>query len=175
VSEPHQPAPAIALPPDSPLAAIHKPTLVILLRSFGCTFCREAMADVAAIKTSIRAAGAEVAFVHSESTAEADPWFAKYGLTDVLHISDPTLEYYRAFGLGRTKATSIVDPHVWTRGAASALAHGFGVQNTEMMRRQPGVFLINAGRVLAEYRHRTPADRPDYLSLVRSAAQTPVQ
>jgi hypothetical protein len=167
--------PAIALPPDSPLAAISKPTLVILLRSFGCTFCREAMADVAAIKESIRGAGAEVAFVHSEPAAEADPWFAKYGLTDVLHISDPALDYYRAFGLGRTRAASLVDPHVWTRGAASALAHGFGVQNSEMMRRQPGVFLIHDGRVLAEYRHETPADRPDYLSLVRSAAQTLVQ
>lgn len=169
MNEHDQAGPAIAYPPDSPLAAMTKPTLVILLRSFGCTFCREAMADVAAIKTSIRDAGADVAFIHSESAAEADPWFAKYGLTDVLHISDPALEHYRAFGLGRTKATSLVDPAVWTRGAVSALAHGFGVQNTEMMRRQPGVFLVQGSRVLSEYRHRTPADRPDYLSLVRSA------
>jgi peroxiredoxin len=159
---------SIAYPPDSPLAAITKPVLVVLLRSFGCTFCREAMADVAAAKAAIREAGADVAFVHSESNQEADPWFVKYGLTDVLHISDPDLAHYRAFGLGRTRATSLVDPLVWTRGAASALAHGFGVQNPEMMRRQPGVFLVHGGRVLAEYRHRTPADRPDYLALVRA-------
>jgi hypothetical protein len=175
VNEPHQSGPAIAYPPDSPLAAMTRPTLVILLRSFGCTFCREAMADVAAIKDSIRDAGADIAFVHSEPDAEADPWFAKYGLTDVLHISDPALDHYRAFGLGRTKATSLVDPQVWTRGAASALAHGFGAQNTEMMRRQPGVFVVHDGRVLSEYRHRTPADRPDYLSIVRSAQQSPLQ
>jgi peroxiredoxin len=161
---------AITYPPGSPLAAITKPALVVLLRSFGCTFCREAMADVAAAKTAIREAGAEVAFVHSESMQEADPWFAKYGLTDVLHISDPDLDHYRAFGLGRTRATSLVDPQVWTRGAASALAHGFGVQSAEMMRRQPGVFVVEAGRVLAEFRHRTPADRPDYLALVRARA-----
>lgn len=159
---------AIAYPPGSPLAAMTRPTLVVLLRSFGCTFCREAMADVAAVKASIRDAGADVAFVHSESNEEADPWFAKYGLTDVLHISDPNLDHYRAFGLGRTKAASLVDPLVWTRGAASALAHGFGVQNAEMMRRQPGVFVVQDGRVLAAFRHRTPADRPDYLALVRA-------
>ena len=158
---------AITYPPGSPLGAMTKPTLVVLLRSFGCTFCREAMADVAAVKAAIRDAGADVASVHSESNEEANPWFAKYGLTDVLHISDPNLDHYRAFGLGRTKATSLVDPLVWTRGAASALAHGFGVQNTEMMRRQPGVFVVEDGRVLAEFRHRSPADRPDYLALVR--------
>lgn len=166
MSESGNSAPLIALPPGSPLAAMSRPTLVVLLRSFGCTFCREAMADVAKARTAIREAGAEVAFVHSESNEEADPWFRKYGLEDVLHISDPDLAHYRAFGLGRTSATALVDPHVWTRGAASALAHGFGVQDTEMMRRQPGVFLVHDSRLLAQFRHRTPADRPDYLSLI---------
>jgi hypothetical protein len=159
----------IDLPDDSPLRALRRPTLVVLLRSFGCTFCREAMADVAAVKAAIRDAGAEVAFVHSESAEEADPWFRKYGLDDVLHISDPTLAHYAAFGLGRTKAVSMVDPGVWARGAASAIAHGFGVQTVEMMRRQPGVFLVQGDRVLTAYRHRTPADRPDYLALVRAS------
>ena len=146
-----------------------KPTLVVFLRSFGCTFCREALADVAAVKPKIDAAGANIAFVHTESAAEADPWFARYGLSDVLHISDPTLEHYRAFGLGRTRATSIIDPLVWVRGASCALSHGFGVQTVEMMRRAPGVFLVQGDRILSEYRHRTPADRPDYVALIESA------
>jgi hypothetical protein len=150
------------------------PTLVIFLRSFGCTFCREALADVAAVKPSIDAAGAKIAFVHRESAAEAEPWFAKYGLADVAHISDPTLAHYRAFGLGKTTATSMVDPTVWARGASCALSHGFGLQTVEMMRRQPGVFLVRGGHILAQYRHRTPADRPDYIQLVRSA-KTPVE
>jgi hypothetical protein len=158
----------LSLPPDSPLRGLRQPTLVVLLRSFGCTFCREAMADVAAVKSAIRDAGADVAFVHSESADEADPWFMKYGLDDVLHVSDPALAHYAAFGLGRTRAASIADPGVWARGAASAMAHGFGVQTVEMMRRQPGVFLVQGDLVLAEYRHRTPADRPDYLALVQS-------
>lgn len=163
--------PALDLPRGSPLRALSRPTLVVLLRSFGCTFCREAMADVAAIKSEIRAAGADVAFVHSESRGEADPWFAKYGLDDVLHVSDPTLAHYRAFGLGQTRASSILDPKVWTRGAASAWSHGFGTQTGEMMRRQPGVFVVQHDRVLAEYRHQTPADRPNYLDLLKSLVQ----
>ena len=127
------------------------------------------MADVAAAKRSIREAGAEVAFVHGGSPAQAAPWFQKFGLADVLTISDPELAHYRAFGLGRIAAGAMIDPRVWTRGAACALAHGFGAQTPAMMRQLPGVFLVQRDRVLAAYRHRSPADRPDYIALVHSA------
>lgn len=160
----------IDLPAGSPLRdlAAPGPALVIFLRSFGCTFCREAMADVAKIKNDIKMAGAQLAFVHGGTPADAAPWFAKYGLTDVMAISDPDLSHYRAFGLGRTHVAELVNPVVWTRGAISAAVHGFGVQTHEMMRQLPGVFVLRDGRIAAEYRHRSPADRPDYLALVRS-------
>jgi peroxiredoxin len=163
---------ALNLPADSPLRvlAAQSPALVIFLRSFGCTFCREAMADVAAARDDIRATGAEVAFVHGGSAVEADRWFAKYGLGEVTRISDPALVHYRAFGLGRTSVQALVDPKVWTRGAVCALSHGFGAQTPEMMRQLPGIFVVQGDRILAEYRHRSPADRPDYLGLVREAA-----
>ena len=160
---------AIALPANSPLRALaDRPTLVVLLRSFGCTFCREAMADVAGAKRAIHDAGANIAFVHAAPPIEAAPWFAKYGLDDVMTVSDPDRAHYKAFGLGRTSPAALVDPKVWGRGAVCALSHGFGVQTPEMMRQLPGVFVVQQDRVLAEYRHRSPADRPDYISLVRS-------
>ena len=160
------------LPGDSPLttAAAQSPALVIFLRSFGCTFCREAMADVSRLQQEIRAAGAGIVFVHGASAEEGEPWFSKYRLTPgVTVISDPTLAHYRAFGLGRTRAADMVVPTVWMRGAACAVAHGFGAQTIEMMRQLPGVFVVQGREVLAEYRHRSPADRPDYLGLVQSA------
>lgn len=163
-------------PKGSPLRSLaaSKPTLVVLLRSFNCTFCREALADVARAKPLIDEAGAQVAFVHVESDEVAEPWFLKYQLTDVVHISDPGRDHYRAFGLDRTNPTALVNPSVWARGATCAVEHGFGLQDYEMMRRQPGVFVVQGDRVLAEYRHRTPADRPDYLGLITSS-QTLVQ
>jgi len=158
----------IDLPADSPLRQLaDRPTLVVLLRSFGCTFCREAMADVAAAKAGIRSAGAAVAFVHGATPAEAAPWFHKFGLDDVVKISDPDRAHYRAFGLGRTSLGALIDPKVWARGAACALSHGFGGQTPAMMRQLPGVFLVQGDRVIAAYRHTSPADRPDYLALVR--------
>ena len=160
----------IDLPIDSPLKQFaDRPTLVILLRSFGCTFCREAMADVAAAREDIRKAGAQVAFVHGGTVSEAAPWFEKFGLGDVLAISDPGLTHYRAFGLGRTTIGAMADPKVWTRGAVCAVSHGFGVQPRAMLRQLPGVFLIQGDEVISGYRHRSPADRPNYLALVRSA------
>ena len=166
-----RPGRAIELPADSPLRKLaeSQPTLVVLLRSFNCTFCREALSDVATAKPSIDETGARVAFVHAESRDHAEPWFLKYRLTDVVRISDPARAHYRAFGLDRTNAASLVNPSVWARGAVCALEHGFGVQDYEMMRRQPGVFLLHHDRVLAEFRHRTPAARPDYLALIRAS------
>lgn len=163
--------PAIELPADSPLRPLiaDRLALVVFLRSFGCTFCREAMADVAAQQQAIRDAGAQIAFVHGATPAEAEPWFAKYGLSGVVHVSDPTRAHYRAFGLGRTGPQALVDPRVWARGAVCALSHGFGAQSAEMIRQLPGVFVVQSNAVLAEFRHRSPADRPDYAELVRHA------
>lgn len=161
----------IDLPEGSPLRGLSGtgPVLVVLLRSFGCTFCREAMADVAVVKGEIEAAGASIAFVHAATREEADPWFAKYGLSGVLQISDPDRDHYRAFGLGRTGVPALIDPRVWARGAVCALSHGFGGQPSGMMRQLPGLFVVHGGHVRASYRHRSPADRPDYVGLVQGA------
>jgi hypothetical protein len=126
------------------------------------------MADVAAVKHTLQSAGAQIAFVHGGSPEEAAPWFAKYGLADVTQISDPGLAHYRAFGLGRTGVQALIDPRVWTRGAICALSHGFSVQTPEMMRQLPGVFIVRNGEIVAEFRHSSPADRPDYVALARS-------
>ena len=162
----------LELPEDSPLRNLKDDrVLVVLLRSFGCTFCREAMADVARVRPQLAAAGVRIAFVHGATPDEAEPFFAKYRLTDVVRVSDPTLAHYRAFGLGRTGAQALIDPVVWARGAVCAIAHGFGAQPGELLRQLPGVFVVRRNAVLAEYRHQSPADRPDYVSLASRALE----
>ena len=162
----------LELPEDSPLRNLKDDrVLVVLLLSFGCTFCREAMADVARVRPQLAAAGVRIAFVHGATPDEAEPFFAKYRLTDVVRVSDPTLAHYRAFGLGRTGAQALIDPVVWARGAVCAIAHGFGAQPGELLRQLPGVFVVRRNAVLAEYRHQSPADRPDYVSLASRALE----
>ena len=156
------------LPSGSLLCALtDKPALVVFLRSFGCTFARETIADVAAVRSEIAAAGASVVFIHSGTREEAESWFSKYGIAGAAQISDPALAHYSAFGLRQAAALSLIDPGMWLRGAACARSHGFGVQTPTMMRQLPGVFVVQGGSVLVSYRHTSPADRPDYVRIVR--------
>ena len=157
------------LPADSRMDGLtDEPARVVFLRSCGCSFAREAIADVAAARPEIVKAGASVVFVHNGSRGEAEAWFTKYGLGGIAQISDPDLAHYAAFGLGQTELLSLVDPRVWVRGASCARSHGFGPQSPTMMRQLPGAFVVQGGGVLASYRHGSPSDRPDYVRLVRS-------
>lgn len=124
---------------------------------------------MAKAKPALDAMGTPVAFVHGASPEEADPWFAKYGLAGAVRLSDPSLAHYRAFGLGRTGAAALVDPQVWARGTVCALSHGFGAQPADLMRQLPGLFVVQGGRLLGAFRHRSPADRPDYAGFVKSS------
>jgi hypothetical protein len=160
----------VALPERSPLRGlIARPALVIFLRSFGCTFCREALADVRLVRSRVEAAGATLAFVYSGTPAEADPWFALHGFGDTIRISDPALEHFRAFKIERIGFTTLLHPTVVVRTAVCATSHGLGTQTAEMIRQLAGVFVVRDGRILSSYRHRLPSDRPDYMQLVRSA------
>lgn len=160
------------LPPASPLRSLtDKPALVVFLRSFGCTFCRQTIADVAAARAEVEAAGASIVFVHGAQPDDAEPWFAKYGMSGVPQISDPGLAHYAAFGLRQSGAEALIDLRAWWRWAPCALSYGFGWQTARMMRQVPGVFLVQGGSVLASYRHHSPADRPDYVRVVRRGMQ----
>jgi hypothetical protein len=125
--------------------------------------------DVANLRPAIDATGTPVAFVHLNSDAEARPWFERAGLGDCLLVSDPDGAHYRGFGLGTTGATALASLRLWIRGAASAFAHGFGAQPARARRQLPGVFVVHGTRVLAQFRHRSPSDRPDYLALIAAA------
>jgi hypothetical protein len=158
---------SLALPPGSPLSPLleRQPTLVVFLRHFNCTFCREALADVADVRRDLEAEGLAIAFVHASPEPEAARWFLRAGLDDVTIVSDPALAHYRAFGLRRTGVAALLSPRVWARGAACALAHGFGVQPPHLLQQLAGVFVAHGTRILASFRHSSPADRPDYRAL----------
>jgi hypothetical protein len=161
----------ISLPPDSPLGDLvnRSPTLVVFLRHFGCTFCRQTMAEVAERRLQIESSGTLIAFVHPESADAARPWFDRFGLGDVLQVSDPSLKHYLAFGLGNMRMTALLSPSVLVRGASAALSHGFGYQPPGLLRQLGGVFVVHRDQLLASFRHQSSADRADYLDLIRTS------
>ena len=143
------------------------PVLLVFLRHMGCTFCREALSDLAARRKDIEREGARLVLVHMSEEEDAAPFFARYGLQDVQRISDPQRTLYRAFGRPRGRFGDGLGPKVWWRGFQAGLLGGHGVGRLMGDGFQmPGVFLLFHGEIVRSYRHQSAADRPDYLALV---------
>jgi peroxiredoxin len=141
------------------------PVLVVFLRHLGCTFCREALADVARHRASIEADGTRIVLVHMGPTEEAGAFFARYGLEGVEQISDPTAALYRSFGLRRGNLWQLFGPRVAWRGLMATLAgHKVGRLRGDGFQ-MPGVFLVRDGRIIREFKHRDAGQRPDYTEL----------
>jgi peroxiredoxin len=143
--------------------------LVLFLRHSGCTFCREALADLQQQRQRIEQSGVKIAVVHmgveNEKTAQ---FFAAYKLDDLNRFSDPEQKLYRAFELKRGNFWQLLGPSVWWRGAKAFFSgHGIGLLNGDGLQ-MPGTFIIRDGQIIKEYRHATAADRPDYAELACS-------
>jgi peroxiredoxin len=147
-------------------ASQHQPLLVVFLRHFGCTFCREALSDLQAARSRIETAAARIVLVHMSEDEEARGVFARYGLDDVMRISDPERVLYRAFSLQRGTPRQLLGWSVWKRGWQAGVREGHGVGWLQGDGFQmPGAFVLWRGEVVQRYVHRTAADRPDYVSL----------
>jgi hypothetical protein len=143
-----------------------RPVLLVCLRHLGCAFSREALADLQAQRAAIEAAGARLVIAHLEASSSAEPLLHRYGLSDVPTISDPSASVYESCGLQRGRVGQLVGPRVLWRWLTTALVDGRGAGWTGAdVRRMPGAFFIERGRIVRAFRHTTTADRPDYVSL----------
>jgi peroxiredoxin len=159
----------MAAPSGRSLAALaeEKPVLLVFLRFFGCSFCREAISDISKKRKKIEAKGVQIAFVHMAPDPElAVSYFEKYNLYPIEHISDPDKRFYRAFGLTRGTPVQIFGLMNWIRGFQATVLEGHGADSpSEELGdgfQMPGVFLVYKGVVLNSFVHKHPYDRPDY-------------
>jgi len=142
-----------------------QPQLVVFLRHSGCTFCREALADLAEKRSRIEDEGIGIVLVHMSSIGDARALFEQHGLHDLPQISDPQQTLYRAFELKRGNLLQLFGPKNWWRGIAATLrGHHPGKLAGDGFQ-MPGVFLVHNGAVQRAFRHQTAADRPDYTEL----------
>jgi peroxiredoxin len=151
------------------------PTRVVFRRHFGCTFCREALSDLARVRHEVEKSGVRMVLVHMGSEDQAESFFRKYRMEDLPRVSDPHQSLYRAFGLTRGTFANLFGPKVWWRGFQAGILdrHGIGALVGDGFQ-MPGVFLIYHGEVIRSYRHQSAADRPDYLALSAPVTQTEV-
>lgn len=144
-----------------------QPTLVVFLRHFGCTFCREAMSQLSKDRMKIEQDGTQLVIVHQSTPESADRFFAKYNFEDVPRVSDPELVLYRHFDLQQGTWEQVFGWKSWLRGI-TAFFQGHFIGKLEGDGYQmPGGFLVRNGRILRAYRHESAADRVDYCELAQ--------
>ena len=148
--------------------SMEKGVLLVFLRHFGCTFCREALADIAKQRSSFEALGVEVVLVHMTTDDVAEKYFQKYKLEGVTNVSDPTCKYYTAFGLLKGNFHQLFGLHSWIRGfeAGVVQGHWVGYQQLGDGFQMPGVFSIQQGKIIDQFVHKLASDKPDYEKMI---------
>ena len=143
--------------------------LLVFLRHFGCTFCRETMTKLANERTRIESQGVKIVLVHMVSSELADRLLRIYELPEVSHISDPGLKLYHAFGLQRATFTEFYGFKNWYRAFVAGLLKGHFVGkpigDTFQM---PGAFLFYKSKILNKFKYKHVSDMPNFLKLTRT-------
>ena len=143
------------------------PVLLVFLRHFGCTFCREAVSQIAENITNITKDGTVVAFVHMGTESQAEKFFAKYKLQNSPRFSDPGKRMYEAFGLERGTMAQLFGPKVVMRGFGAFFSgHGIGPLVGDGLQ-MPGTFLVYRGGIVKSFVNATAGDIPNYAGMAK--------
>ncbi|MBN2227860.1 MAG: hypothetical protein JW763_10920 [candidate division Zixibacteria bacterium] len=145
------------------------PVHLIFLRHFGCTFCRETLAEFGSRRQRESAlASAHLVFVHMGSPCRGEMMLNRYHLSGMEHISDPHRRLYRAFGFERARLGQLLGPKVILRGIRAILTGGHWAGRLEGDGFQlPGRVLMHRGKVVQVVHYKTAADHPDFTELTK--------
>ena len=140
--------------------------LVLFLRHAGCTFCREAVSDLARQMAALRERGMSAVVVTQSDPAKAAALLRRHGLDgagDVELLHDPGRELYRAFELPRGTFGMLFGPRVWW-AARRAVRHGIGWVDGDGLQ-MGGAFVLRDGRIVAARPQRHAAERVDVCAM----------
>lgn len=148
-----------------------KVVMLVFLRQFGCSFCREAMHDLSQLRQELTDEGIELVMVHMSEDEIADDYFNQYGLPGVSHIGDPDLSLYEYFGLHKGSFWQLYGLKTWIRGIMVGYFKGMGLESNNDklgdVTQMPGIFMIKNSQIIHQFIHKTAADRPDYKKLTK--------
>jgi peroxiredoxin len=148
------------------LLAESTPVMLVFLRQFGCTFCRETLNAIARDRKTIEALGTKIVLIHMATEARAKEVMEKYNLSDLHRISDTERFLYNYFALEQGNFEQLFGLKVIARSIIAGVFGKNSIGSPEGDYTQlPGVFLVHKGKVVKSYRHFTAADTPDYVYL----------
>lgn len=147
------------------------PTLVVFLRHFGCTFCRETLRDLEQQQHKLRQHDIDLVIVHMSDDAHARRTLLRYGLEHAPRIADPDQSLYRSFDLARGTLLQLFGPRaIWRAISATLQGNILGRLQGDSFQ-MPGVFLVEHGRIIHSLRHHHAGQRPDYVNLALEAIE----
>lgn len=152
-------------------ASFRTPVMVVFLRHFGCTFCRETTKAVARRRRQVEGKGTRIVLVHMSAEGDAKAFLEAYGLADIETIQDPDCTLYHQFGLQKGSFRQLMGPRVLLRGLHLGIFKGNGIGPLQGDSFQmPGIFLLDKGQVVKGYRHSFASDSPDFMDLATCPA-----
>src|SRR5271156_4515535 len=132
------------------------PVLLVFLRHFGCSFCRQTISDVADLRDELDRRGVRPVFVHLGTPERAKPFFDYYGIGDVERVSDPAKQVYRqpVFQLGRSSPwMALIQTSVWVGWLKGPIfKHGIGAIKEDGSQ-MPGVFFLREAKIVRRFRY----------------------
>ena len=138
-------------------------SLLVFLRHFGCIFCRETVGDLRAA-VAADPSYPRVLFFYQGSPTEGRA-FLRRDWPEARAVADPEQEFYERFGVRRASFLEGLGPAVLrSRARARAKGHENGRRSGDVWR-MPGIFAVEAERVVWAHQPRHAADHPDFASL----------
>lgn len=138
----------------------NKNVLLVFVRQFGCTFCRETVYEMAKIDEAIAGKNLTLVFVHMSDPSYGDEFFSKYYDHPVHHISDPGRNLYKSLNLKRGRLMQLVGPKVFLRGIYAGIFKGHGLGEIEGDSLQlGGAFVLSKGQIIFEQKANCASDR----------------
>ena len=125
--------------------------LLVFIRHFGCTFCRETVSEIAKLEKVIEGKKLTLVYVHMSDPSFGDEFFSKYYNHPIYHVADPTRTLYKSLGLKRGNLYQLFGPMTWIRGVWAGVFKGHGIGGFEGDTLQlGGVFVLSQGQIIFE-------------------------
>lgn len=148
------------------------PVLLIFLRHFGCTFCKEALYEISKNRKDIERGKVTIVFVHNGTNELADKYFKKYKIANPIYVTDQEGVYYKSFGLTKGNFNQLLGLKVFMRGFEAGILNGHGIGTfLGDAFQMPGIFLIFKNLIRDSYIHKISADKPDYVELTKCCVE----
>ncbi len=144
--------------------------LLIFLRHFGCTFCKNTLDKINQIKSEVHKKDIKIVLVNMSSETIAEKHLQNFNLQDLDYVADEESLLYKAFQLNRGKFFQLFGLKVFIKGIYLWFSKKAFISSAEGadMYQMPGIFILKSGKIQNKFLYNSVADEPPLLELTNS-------